>query len=209
MFGALNNEVVGGHTDQEWSDLVRRFNWRCFYCEKPVCVNSLDRDAELTKDHLVPLSRGGVDFIGNIVPACMRCNSLKGTKTVQEFKASRAGFLPSPVQEFSEVSIATPMGEERPSDEPIEEVPGPVQAVEIGAMWNNVVAAMAKKRGMSDSRPDSWWEQRRRVLKSQAEGHKRQNLEAAGQLTLPIFGDGEPRKLVQTAAFKQPKEERA
>jgi len=43
----------------------------------------------LTKDHLIPLSRGGSNFIHNIRPADLRCNQLKGTKTVSEFLEER------------------------------------------------------------------------------------------------------------------------
>jgi hypothetical protein len=196
-FGALHNEIAGSHTDQEWSDLVRRSNWRCFYCAKPVCKNSLDPNGELTKDHLIPKSRGGVDFIGNIVPACVRCNSLKGTKTVKEFRAVRASYLPSSVQKKSETYIGAIRCKEQPSDAHLEEVPVTVQPAEIGAMWTDVVAAMVTKRGMTDQRPDSWWEHRRAILKRQAQGIKRLNLEAAGQLTLPIFGDNSPRISVE------------
>lgn len=36
---------------------------------------------ELTEDHRIPLSRGGTDWIANIVPCCLSCNCSKGNKT--------------------------------------------------------------------------------------------------------------------------------
>jgi hypothetical protein len=35
---------------------------------------------------LTPLARGGSDQLVNVVPACWRCNHLKGTRTAEEFR---------------------------------------------------------------------------------------------------------------------------
>jgi 5-methylcytosine-specific restriction enzyme A len=43
----------------------------CHYCNKEV------GRANLTMDHIVPLSRGGKSRKGNIVPACKECNNRK------------------------------------------------------------------------------------------------------------------------------------
>ena len=43
----------------------------CHYCGKHV------GRADLTMDHVVPLTRGGRSTKGNIVPACKECNSRK------------------------------------------------------------------------------------------------------------------------------------
>jgi len=40
-------------------------------------------------DHVVPLSRGGTHWEGNLVPACKRCNSSKGTRLLTEWKSLR------------------------------------------------------------------------------------------------------------------------
>jgi 5-methylcytosine-specific restriction protein A len=44
---------------------------KCHYCGREV------GKAELTMDHIVPLSRGGKSKKGNIVPACKECNNKK------------------------------------------------------------------------------------------------------------------------------------
>lgn len=43
----------------------------CYYCEMPV------KPADLTMDHIVPISRGGKTTKGNVVPACKECNNQK------------------------------------------------------------------------------------------------------------------------------------
>ena len=43
----------------------------CYYCHRKV------GKANLTMDHVLPLSRGGKSKKGNIVPACRECNNKK------------------------------------------------------------------------------------------------------------------------------------
>lgn len=67
----------GSHTLAEWREKVALFGGCCVYCGRS--------DRPLTRDHKVPLARGGSDGIANIVPACGSCNSRKGTRTAAEF----------------------------------------------------------------------------------------------------------------------------
>lgn len=39
-------------------------------------------------DHSVPKSRGGTDYLRNLVPACIDCNRLKGTRLGNSVRAS-------------------------------------------------------------------------------------------------------------------------
>ena len=41
-------------------------------------------DASLTRDHVVPKSRGGSDAWDNVVAACKRCNHRKGNRLAHE-----------------------------------------------------------------------------------------------------------------------------
>lgn len=50
-----------------------------------------------TRDHVIPLSRGGTNAPDNLVPACRPCNGEKGSLLVDEWKAKRlAAGLPWP-----------------------------------------------------------------------------------------------------------------
>ncbi|MCP5180813.1 MAG: HNH endonuclease [Pseudomonadales bacterium] len=50
----------------------------CLYCGQHY------RDGDLTRDHVVPGSRGGRDQWDNVVAACRRCNHLKGNRLLEE-----------------------------------------------------------------------------------------------------------------------------
>ena len=58
--------------------LFRRDGHRCLYCGGQFCKN------ELTRDHVLPISRGGTDTWENVVAACKRCNLLKDCNTPEE-----------------------------------------------------------------------------------------------------------------------------
>jgi 5-methylcytosine-specific restriction endonuclease McrA len=65
---ARERNAIGSHTLQEWEDLKIEFNNRCAFCRGK---------KKLTKDHIIPLSEGGTDYIDNIQPLCRNCNSRK------------------------------------------------------------------------------------------------------------------------------------
>ena len=50
----------------------------CLYCGKHL------PDGELTRDHVVPVSRGGSDVWDNVVAACKRCNHFKGNRLLED-----------------------------------------------------------------------------------------------------------------------------
>ncbi len=70
--------LMGRHTREEWEALKERYGFKCFYCGK--------EKLRLTKDHIVPVSKGGSNAITNIVPACRSCNSKKHTKAIEHFQ---------------------------------------------------------------------------------------------------------------------------
>ena len=63
---ALNKGAEGSHTLEEWINLKLQYNNKCAFCSKS---NSL------TKDHIIPLSEGGTNYISNIQRR--NCNSKK------------------------------------------------------------------------------------------------------------------------------------
>lgn len=83
----------GSFTGAEWRTLVKRWGNVCAYDGAP---------GPLEADHRIPLSRGGTNYIGNILPACRSCNSREHTLTEQQFRAllasERAALMPPTVE---------------------------------------------------------------------------------------------------------------
>lgn len=56
----------------------------CYYCDKetflPVHGQKKMKHFSATLDHRVPISKGGKSDFSNLVMACNRCNTLKGSK---------------------------------------------------------------------------------------------------------------------------------
>ncbi|MBA7573652.1 HNH endonuclease [Candidatus Atribacteria bacterium 1244-E10-H5-B2] len=65
-------------TAQEWLDILVKHDCRCIYCGKKL-IDSFDT----TRDHVIPISKGGNNVKENIVPACKSCNSKKGKKIME------------------------------------------------------------------------------------------------------------------------------
>lgn len=58
----------GTYTEEDWNTLCRHYENRCLRCKK---------QTELVPDHVVPLSKGGSNYIENIQPLCKNCNAIK------------------------------------------------------------------------------------------------------------------------------------
>lgn len=58
--------------------LFARDGYMCMYCSRPFPA------AQLTRDHIVPTSRGGQDKWENVVAACRRCNQHKADHLLEE-----------------------------------------------------------------------------------------------------------------------------
>ena len=65
------------HTFGEWELLKKQYGYTC-----PCCGKS-EPEIKLTEDHIIPLSKGGSDYIENIQPLCLHCNFVKHTKTIK------------------------------------------------------------------------------------------------------------------------------
>jgi len=78
---ALRLAADGSFTASEWKVLVDAYGGRCAYCGE---------FAKLEPDHRVALSRGGSNWIENILPACHRCNARKQRMGEPEFRARLA-----------------------------------------------------------------------------------------------------------------------
>jgi 5-methylcytosine-specific restriction endonuclease McrA len=62
--------------------LFARDGYRCMYCHRS--QHELRSRECLTRDHVVPLSRGGGNDWGNCVTACSSCNTRKGNRLPSE-----------------------------------------------------------------------------------------------------------------------------
>lgn len=56
-----------------WNNIKRRYDYTC-----PACARS-EPEITLTKDHIIPISRGGTNDPSNLQPLCKSCNSRKHT----------------------------------------------------------------------------------------------------------------------------------
>lgn len=73
----------GKHTKQEWRQAMQRDGWKCLRC------GSTKR---LTKDHIMPIAKGGSNDASNLQTLCHSCNSWKGTKHIDFRSSLLAGF---------------------------------------------------------------------------------------------------------------------
>ena len=59
-------------------NVLIRDGFACAYCLRRLTMHSV------TKDHILPTSRGGKDTLANVVACCIECNSRKANKTPEE-----------------------------------------------------------------------------------------------------------------------------
>ncbi len=67
----LERGAEGKFTLQEWNETLKHFNYECVVCHRK------PPEIEITKDHVIPLIKGGTNYIENLIPLCKSCNSSK------------------------------------------------------------------------------------------------------------------------------------
>jgi hypothetical protein len=85
-------------------NIYARDSNRCQYCGKRFATS------ELSLDHVVPRSRGGVSSWANIVCCCVKCNVRKGGRTPNE---ARMKLVRQPVKPKRSPMIALRLGHEK------------------------------------------------------------------------------------------------
>lgn len=71
--------------------LFRRDSFICMYCGEHM------HRCKLSRDHIIPLHRGGIDEWSNVITACKRCNNQKAGRTPEqaEMKLLAIPFVPT------------------------------------------------------------------------------------------------------------------
>ncbi len=72
---ALNGVSCVGVSPEEFRAKCEEHGNRCWYC--------FSVQDSLTRDHVMPISLGGLDNPDNVVPACKRCNASKKNKRLE------------------------------------------------------------------------------------------------------------------------------
>ena len=67
----------GRHSEAQWQQLLVLCDHKCVAC---------GTNEDITRDHIVPLSRGGSDDISNIQPLCRACNSAKNKYKIIDYR---------------------------------------------------------------------------------------------------------------------------
>jgi len=75
---ALHNEVFEGRVPLTNQNLFERDDYTCCYCGDRFMRQRLSRE------HIVPVSRGGVDSWQNCATACKPCNNRKDNRLLEE-----------------------------------------------------------------------------------------------------------------------------
>ncbi|WP_202376256.1 HNH endonuclease [Mycobacterium intracellulare] len=58
---------------KQWEEKLSYWGNRCWMCRAPLEDN-------YHRDHVKPLSKGGIDCLANLRPACPSCNTAKGAR---------------------------------------------------------------------------------------------------------------------------------
>lgn len=110
-----NKGVAGNHTKEEWESLKKYYDYRCVLCS--ITENDLKEIwkgtgfNKLTKDHIVPLVRGGTDYIWNLQPLCVSCNSKKHKIKNEKIVAVSMGADPVHVGHLRHIQDAKKLGD--------------------------------------------------------------------------------------------------
>jgi 5-methylcytosine-specific restriction endonuclease McrA len=67
--------------------LLEKTGRKCSYCGRKLCAVETTARAAVTYDHVRSKFLGGNNARENMLPACRNCNQLKGSLTLDQFKA--------------------------------------------------------------------------------------------------------------------------
>lgn len=73
-------QITGSFTPKQWKDKITFWGNCCYLCKISL------EGKTIHSEHRIPISRGGLNFISNIAPACEACNLKKGCLTEKEYR---------------------------------------------------------------------------------------------------------------------------
>ena len=74
-------KVGGQFTEGEFKRKLALYANRCHWCGRVI--------QDVHRDHLIPLAKGGTNFISNVVPSCVPCNMRKNALMPWDFQEGR------------------------------------------------------------------------------------------------------------------------
>ncbi len=75
----------GSFSLKQWTNLVE------YYCPDGKCL-CCKKFSKMTIDHIIPVSKGGTNYIDNIQPLCLPCNSRKNNKVTIDYRPDKGEF---------------------------------------------------------------------------------------------------------------------
>lgn len=89
------------------AELFYKQKGRCYWCKRPMSLDGRNEGASATRDHLIPRSRGGKNFMRvpgskknrkrcNVVAACRDCNSCRGNMDGHVFRSTMRPHVAAP-----------------------------------------------------------------------------------------------------------------
>ena len=93
-----NDDAVRSQSKRFWSSkqdrivVAEQYDWRCHLCDELIDPNASPNSGwDLTLDHIVPRSHGGSDDLGNLAAAHRRCNTVRGTRSIDDARKLLVG----------------------------------------------------------------------------------------------------------------------
>jgi len=77
-----------GYSDEELSYVYSRNDGYCWHCDKKLSwsnYGAVGAKGAWEVDHSKPVSRGGTNYLQNLVPACIPCNRSKRELNSKEY----------------------------------------------------------------------------------------------------------------------------
>ena len=74
-------KLFNGVYEISLKELKKIYSSPCFYCGSTNSIHA---------DHIIPISKGGRHSIGNLLPACAKCNMSKGSKLLIEWRGRKS-----------------------------------------------------------------------------------------------------------------------